>query len=185
MSAAGKVVSLGVLAALATIGAVACEREHSSPPDFADDAGPPERAIADPSVGWPIGPAPASADTCISAADAAALFGAETDAGSACSERPVLPCTLRDSLDTPQLALNRQLEALETGCGAQDEPLEVDFAGGCATRVIDAPYAAYDEADGEPVPSLECFAPQVFALHFACADALACGHIFPVEYPAP
>jgi hypothetical protein len=126
-----------------------------------------------------------AADNCLSAADAAVLFGAETDAGSGCSEKPVLPCTLQGPLDTPQLALDRQLGVLEDGCGGHNLPLEVDFAGGCATRVFEGPYAPYEEIDGAPVPSLACFAPQVFALHFACADALACGRIFAIEYPNP
>jgi hypothetical protein len=91
----------------------------------------------------------------------------------ACSERKVEPCGARDLL-TPQTLLQSQFSAIVDGCGGltDESSLQVEFRGGCATRLSASLSGAADHAD-----MLSCVGKALDALHFACADDLDCARV--------
>jgi hypothetical protein len=91
----------------------------------------------------------------------------------ACSERKVEPCGAHDPI-TPQTLLQSQFFAIVDGCGGlpDESILQVEFRGGCATRLSASVPGAADHAD-----MLSCVGKALDALHFACADDLDCASV--------
>jgi hypothetical protein len=93
--------------------------------------------------------------------------------GGACSERKVEPCGAHDPI-TPQTLLQSQFSAIVDGCGGlpDESSLQVEFRGGCATRLSASLPGAADYA-----VMLSCVGKALDALHFACADDLDCASV--------
>jgi len=91
----------------------------------------------------------------------------------ACSERTVEPCAAHDP-STPQTLLQSQFSAIVDGCGSlpDESSLEVEFQGGCATRL-----SASISGPGDHADLLGCVGKALDALHFACADDLDCASV--------
>jgi hypothetical protein len=91
----------------------------------------------------------------------------------ACSERKVEPCGAHD-LSTPQMLLQSQFSTIVDGCGGlpDESTLQVEFQGGCATRLSASLSGATDQAD-----LLSCVGKALDALQFACADDLDCASV--------
>ena len=73
-----------------------------------------------------------------------------------------------------QTLLQSQFSTLIDGCGGlpDESSLEVEFQGGCATRLSASISGPPDHAD-----LLGCVGKALDALHFACADDLDCASV--------
>ena len=92
---------------------------------------------------------------------------------AACSRRKVEPCGARDP-STPQTLLQSQFSTVVDTCGGlpDESTLEVEFQGGCGTRLSASISGLGDHAD-----LLGCVGKALDALHFACADDLDCASV--------
>ena len=94
-------------------------------------------------------------------------------AGEPCAGRHAEPCPVHDLL-TPQGLLNEQFATIVDGCGGlpDESSLEVEFDAGCATGFSAQLHGATDAS-----PLLGCVENALGALHFSCADGLACARV--------
>ena len=93
--------------------------------------------------------------------------------GGTCADRPVKPCDVHDQ-STAQLSLQGQFSEIVDACGdlPNESILQVEFQGGCATRLSDSISGPSDHAE-----LLSCIGKALDALHFACADDLDCASV--------
>lgn len=89
-----------------------------------------------------------------------------------CSARTVEPCGAHD-LITPQTLLQSQFSVIVDACGSlpDESSLQVEFHGGCATRLSASPSLANQAG------ILSCVGKALDAVHFACADNLDCASV--------